>query len=539
MKKYLFVLLFSFCSLFGSISNAQTLTQTNLPIVLITSTNTIDVTQVQGNMSIINNTSGINQPTDVPQFQGMIGIKLRGSSTNPKRSYNIETWINSSGSSLNTFLLGMPSENDWVLLACYTDRSLMRDLLGLYLYQQMGNYAPRMQLVEVMLNNTYQGVYLLGEKIKRDVNRIDLSTLQLADNTAPEITGGYIFKIDNSTSDFWTSQIAPPNASGSQNIKFYYEEPSATSITPVQKAYIKSYMDSFENALNANNFQDTLVGWRKFAAKSSFQEYLITTELLKSVDAYRLSAYLYKDKSKKLRMGPPWDLELSLYNTANCAAAEDTGWAYDFASHCAAETFLPPFWWKKLTSDTTFMREAKCKYTVYRNSILDTTKIWAFMDSISTRLNAQQAQQRNFQKWPIWGTSLVNEPAPVSTNYSEEISKLKGFIRRRIAYLDAQWLTPGCILGIDLSNDQVYTGTVFPNPTTSEFNYNITLNNAANVTIEVGDLTGRTLLTKNWNNLSSGNQQLNINLANLPNGVYFMKAKIGNDFMQTHKIFKQ
>ena len=132
----------------------------------------------------------------------------------------------------------------------------------------------------------------------------------------------------------------------------------------------------------------------------------------------------------------------------------------------------------------------------------------------------------------------MNEPAPVSTNYAEEISKLKGFIRRRIAYLDAQWLTPGCILGIDMNNDQMFTGTVFPNPTSSAFSYRINLANSADLSIDICDLTGRILITKNWNNLPAGNQQLNFNIENLPNGLYFMKAKIGNDF-QTHKIIKQ
>ncbi len=537
--KHLFALVILF--LLTISIHAQTITQTNLPILILTSSGTIGTSNIEGSIKIINNSVGLNHPNDAAQFQGTIGIKFRGSSINPKKSYNIETWVNSSGLSLDTSLLGMPAENDWVLLANYSDRSFQRDLIGFYIHNMMGNYTPRMRLVEVILNNTYEGVYLFGEKIKRDINRLDISKLSVIDNAPPQITGGYILKIDNSTADYWSSQIVPPNAQWGQKINFHYDEPDASTISPVQKAYIKSYVDSFETALNGTNFQDTfsIDGWRYFAGKGSFEEYIITAEIMKSQDAYRLSTYLYKDKSKKLKMGPPWDLELSLFNTANCNTSKDTGWAYNYASTCGADTFLPSFWWKRLTQDSLFMKEMKCKYTIYRADFLDTNSIFHLIDSIGTILNAEQAITRNFTKWPTWGTQLVNEPLPVSTNYTEEITKIKKFLRNRLAFLDSKWLTPGCTLGIgDVANEKSQV-TVSPNPVHESLTYKINIPETTNLDISVSDVLGRTFITKHLSSLTKGTHTISLDMSSLPNGIFFIHSIFNEQERNCMKVVKE
>ena len=155
------------------------ITSTNLPILIITSTGTISGSQIQGNMSIIDNISGTNTPTDAPAFVGVIGITQRGGTagTYAKKSYDVETWVGASQVSLDTSLLGMPGDNDWVLMASYADRSFARNILANQIYTEMGYYAPRMRLCEVILNSTYQGVYLFGEMVKRDSNRVDIAKL--------------------------------------------------------------------------------------------------------------------------------------------------------------------------------------------------------------------------------------------------------------------------------------------------------------------------------------------------------------------------
>ena len=71
---------------------------------------------------------------------------------------------------------------------------------------EVGRYAPRTRLVEVYLVTTagpvtaasYNGIYVLEEKIKWDDNRVaidkihSVDTLHPLDNTAPNLTGGYM-----------------------------------------------------------------------------------------------------------------------------------------------------------------------------------------------------------------------------------------------------------------------------------------------------------------------------------------------------------
>ena len=103
-------------------------------------------------------------------------------------------------------LLGLPKESDWVLYAPYSDKSLMRDVLGYELSNQIGRYAARTRFVEVFLNDSrgkltqrsYLGVYIFEEKIKRGKNRVAIEKLAPGDSTEPNISGGYIVKKDHS-----------------------------------------------------------------------------------------------------------------------------------------------------------------------------------------------------------------------------------------------------------------------------------------------------------------------------------------------------
>jgi len=73
----------------------------------------------------------------------------------------------------------MPVENDWVLYAPYSDKSLMRNTLTFDLARDIGRYAPRCQYCELVVNGDYRGVYVLMEKIKRDNDRIDFIRIKV------------------------------------------------------------------------------------------------------------------------------------------------------------------------------------------------------------------------------------------------------------------------------------------------------------------------------------------------------------------------
>lgn len=139
---------------------------TNLPLIFIdTQTDIVDEPKVTGKMQVINTEDGLNTPIQESEYDGAIGIEIRGQTSQgfPKKQYSLET-RDAEGDNNNVSLLGMPEENDWILYAPYSDKSLMRNVLAYDLARVMGRYASRVEFAEVVLNGSYQGVYVLLEK---------------------------------------------------------------------------------------------------------------------------------------------------------------------------------------------------------------------------------------------------------------------------------------------------------------------------------------------------------------------------------------
>ncbi len=313
--------LISWSLTFGnSPSKPVVFTSSNLPIVLINTGNlSITESEILVNMGIIDNGSGQrNDTSDVRNnYNGKTMIRIRGNTSKnfEKKSFSLET-TDISGTEINVSLLGMPPESDWVLTASYTDKSLMRNSITYDLFRQMGNYAPRTKDVELFLNNEYRGIYALTEKPKRSDDRINVSKLTQDENSYPEITGGYILKIDRTDEDGWYSLFGG-NAQNNSSFYYQYVYPKDIAITVPQKNYINNFMDSLETIINSPTFADPTVGYQKYIDVESFIDFFIINELSKNVDAYRLSTYLYKDNISyggKLHIGPVWDYDIAWHN---------------------------------------------------------------------------------------------------------------------------------------------------------------------------------------------------------------------------------
>ncbi|MBC8047909.1 MAG: CotH kinase family protein, partial [Fimbriimonadaceae bacterium] len=365
-------------------ASAFTLKESNLPIVIINTSSQLILNdpRIVADMGIIDNGAGeINYVTDIlNNYDGKIAIELRGASSLgfPQKSYAFETQ-NELGENNNVSLLGMPEENDWILYAPYDDKSFMRNSLTYELSNQMGRYASRCKFCEVVINGEYLGVYVLMEKIKRDNNRVDIAELDIDDIAGDSLTGGYIVKIDWIGSDGWYSNYLPDQTAPWNNFIYYqYVYPEDAIIKPQQKNYIQDYIDSFETALDGDDYMDTLLGWRNYASESSFIDYLILNEISKNVDGYRLSTFLYKDKNEKLRIGPVWDYNLAWHNADYCGNEIVGEWAYAITDYCATDL---PFWWRKLVTDTLYNNNLRCRWEELRESTLSEENIFHYIDS--------------------------------------------------------------------------------------------------------------------------------------------------------------
>ena len=111
-------------------------------------------------------------------FESDAGIEIRGISANlyDKRAYGIELWNNKLRDDRSVPLLGMGYGEDWILDAMYIDKSRMRNKVSFEVWNSMDTSTPdkpsggsrtgiMMEYVELFLNNRYQGLYCLGEKM--------------------------------------------------------------------------------------------------------------------------------------------------------------------------------------------------------------------------------------------------------------------------------------------------------------------------------------------------------------------------------------
>ncbi|MBC7863741.1 MAG: CotH kinase family protein [Bacteroidia bacterium] len=504
----------------------------NLPIVLLNSLGqTIQSgPKIPATMQIIWNGPGItNHITDVPNiYNGDIGIDIRGaySASLPQKPYGVET-RDSLGLEQNISLLGMPAEHDWVLIANYNDKAFVRNTLAYKLFSEMGHYAARMKFCEVYLNGQYQGIYLLGEKLKRDNNRINLSRLDTFENVMPDVSGGYIIKNDYyDGTNSWQSPFSPIDHPGF-DVHFVYYYPKPDKITPQQQTYIQTFVNDLETALYAPNFTDTAVGYSKYMSEKSFLDYFIVNELARNVDGMKKSRYFNKDKDSagiqsKLKAGPVWDFDWAWKDIWDCSyfsATDGSGWTY-LINDCSPDVYSNG-WYVRLLQDTNFADHLRCRYENLRNTILDTTYLFNYIDSVA--LDLDSAQTRHYTKWGNLGwNSGAPEVGTLPTTFQGEVDALKAWITRRIIWLDANMpgSLNGCLYtGINTTETKIAGTKIFPNPASEKINLEFQKKSPADVQIKILNVQGKEMMNVN---VAKNTASISLDVSSLPAGIYFL-----------------
>jgi hypothetical protein len=415
-----------------NVSYAQILIDSNLPIVIIKTDGGVvipDNPRALASMKIIQRGNGLrNYLTDQDSlkylnYNGRIEIEIRGSSSQsvPKKQYGFSTLKADNLTNNNVKLLGLPSDNDWILNGLAFEPSLIRDYLNYNLSRRMGQYASRTVYCEVVINGSYNGLYVLQEKIKQGSNRIDVTKIEKTDNTYPNLTGGYITKSDKTTGGdpvAWTTS----SYQGLNDVVFIHELPKNENVTPSQNTYIKNEFEKLSFAAGKSN-SSIENGFPSIIDIPSFIDFMLINEFAANADAYQFSTYYHKDRNGKLRAGPIWDLNLtygydlslwgfdrSKYNTWQFANGDNTG----------------PRFWKDLFSNSQFKCYLSSRFNqlIQPGQLLNYSTVEAFIDSTVTTISEATIREQS-----RWGT------VPSLTN---EINKIKDFIKMRIPWMTSQ-----------------------------------------------------------------------------------------------------
>lgn len=441
-------ILLSILLLISIIVQSQSFVSTNMPLVLIeTNGKTIpDGYKIPSKMKIIYNDLDVNTLTDSGNvYTGDIGIEIRGSysATLPQKPYGIET-RDAVGNNLSVSLLGMPAENDWILLANYNDKSFVRNALAFRMFRDCGNYAPRTALCEVFVNGTYQGIYVLTEKIKTDKGRVNIKKLGTTDNDGDAVTGGYIFSVDyHENSDSWMGSFPPPGYP-EKDVYYVYKFPKPDEITLQQKAYIRNFVYDFESVLYGSDFKNPVSGYKAYINVASFIDYFIVSEVSRNVDGYKKSCFYNKNRNSVnglLNAGPVWDFDWAWKNISECyfGVTDGSGWAYKVLECNVWPT--PTGWIPRLMEDPLFVEQLKVRYSTLRKTTLSNEYLLHYIDSVNTII--ADAQVRHFTKWAILGKNVgAPEVGIIPATFEGETTKFKNWITTRLSWLDKQLLVP-------------------------------------------------------------------------------------------------
>ena len=437
---------------------SQTFTDSNLPIVIITtdldvnnqSLEILDDPKILSSMKIIKRPDGSRNylsdanTTAFLNYNGRIGIEIRGSSSQllPKKGYGLTTLKADNISNNNVSLMGMPSENDWILNGIAFDPSLIRDYLSYNLSRQLGNYATRTAYCELVINGDYKGLYILQEKIKSSTGRVNILKIATTDNNAPNLTGGYITKADKDTGG---DPIAWTMSSYSWGTNFIHELPKPTAVTTQQNSYIYNQFLNLQNTSNTNNI-NLVTGYPSVIDIPTFIDFMLMNELASNPDGYQFSTFFHKDRLGKLRAGPIWDFNLTYGNDLFSMGFDRS--RYNVWQFSDGGNDGPKFW-RDLFNNPTY----KCYLSKRWNELiqpgqpLNYNSLVQYIDQIVASIS--EAKVREHQKW----ATVPNQVA--------EIDNLKLFLWNRIS-----WMT---------SNLGSYTGCsniVIPALVITKINYN-------------------------------------------------------------------
>ena len=239
-----------------------------------------------------------NGVLDTPETD--IQFRLRGNSTLyvDKKSYKFKF-----DKKQNPLGVGDGPGKGWNLLANYYDTSLLRNMTAFHLGDMLDNmpYSPNCRSVELYVNGSYQGVYLLCEDINVNKNRLSITE-------EPDLVqgNGYLVEMKRTSTE---EHFEVDNTQYVIKSKLSDDYPTAV----LQEEYISNYI---AKSLNVLRRQDKARA-EELINIPSLVDNFIANEVCKNNDIGWGSFYICKDAGGKLTFAPMWDYDLALGNYEN------------------------------------------------------------------------------------------------------------------------------------------------------------------------------------------------------------------------------
>ena len=331
---------------------------------------------------------------------GEMWIKGRGNTTwtLPKRPYTIQL-------SAPSHLMGMDRGDTWALLANYHDQTLLRNDVALYMSSQMSllDYTPDSRMVNLVVNGFYHGIYQLCE----------LPESSLAHYSTEHALLEFDAKAHYHDITFHTTRSPHP-------VNIHYPEVNEGNDTWRR---ISQWIQTAEDALYADNFTDSIQGYRKYFDVTSFVEWYLINEIAKNNDAiFYTSCFMHGPIGGKIAMGPVWDFDMAFGN-------------YQYKNNKKVINNPEGFyiknapWYNRLFQDPAFVALVKKRFNEY---FAHREIIYQHIDQMSRHLSTSIALENR-----QWGRlcDKSSSTTKIETEYARQAEKLKAWIEQRMQWL--------------------------------------------------------------------------------------------------------
>lgn len=319
----------------------------------------------------------------------------------------------------NCNLLGIRNDDDWILNSLYADNTRLRDKLCMDLWQETGaydnpygkNFGMQGEYVEVLINDSYTGMYLLTHPIDR--KQLGLSA-NAGNDTLPERLYKKKYAAAWQESDF-TGGLPDLNQidyrggfylKGNQVVGTEEEWEPLRRLAACIEADDETFTQQIGQLVNMSNLVDN---WLFFQAIGGFDN--------SNKNVY----YAARNEDGNYRgYFIPWDLNISfgaVYADNKYYAEEtleETGTQVQFEPGCRA-----------IVLDADGARAlAKEKWEDWKEKAFTTEALLERVQHLQQELTGSGAMAREMERWP-------------GGNASTDLSLLTEFTKQRMAYMDS------------------------------------------------------------------------------------------------------
>ena len=298
--------------------------------------------------------------------------------------------------------LGMPKENEWILISNFADKTLLKNYTVFKLAQKLrASFTPRSLFCEVFLNRQYMGIYQLTESIKVSKKRVNISE----DNS-------YLF--EKTSSYHLNGQIVQTKRGTLFRVR-YPKNAGTDKLTKLQV-----FLDSLEGNLFSKTFNSQQSELPLDI--HDFIRYYWLLEFSKNHDGrFNRSIFFTWEVGDILKMGPVWDFDETFGCTKdNMPKEQPEGW------------YVKKYGWNEpLFNDLLIWQEAVQYWKDNRSSFLAT------VDSIDSYAEIiRKATANEFRRWNVLENTEFWAYKDSYETYDEALDSLKSWIRNRITWID-------------------------------------------------------------------------------------------------------